>query len=135
MIRWFPLALGFVVFGACSSGSSSGSGGSGGSTGGTSGSGGGGVPATTPLTYKVCDETKRLGGVTVELKRNPGSTPFTAISGGVKTPIDPTAVSEELAKDGDCRQMVGRMLVCNTPCAAGKVCAGSNMCVDSPTTQ
>jgi hypothetical protein len=77
----------------------------------------------------------RVGGFVVDLKRNPGSTPFTAISGGVKGGVDPNAIWEETAKDGDCRLMAGRMLVCTTPCPGGKVCAGSNMCIDEPLTQ
>jgi hypothetical protein len=40
-----------------------------------------------------------------------------------------------MAKEGDCRLLVGRMLVCTTPCTGGKICAGSNMCVDEPVSQ
>jgi hypothetical protein len=143
-MNWFRLALGLSFVVACSSGSSPGGGsggtgggpaGTGGTTVGTGGAGGVGVAATTPQAYKTCDQTNRVGGFVVDLKSNAGSTPFTAISGGAKGGVDPTAIWEEAAKDGDCRLMVGRMLVCNTPCPGGKLCAGSNMCIDEPLTQ
>jgi hypothetical protein len=113
----------------------SGAGGTGAGGSGAGGSGAGGSASGALLPYKPCDQATRVGGFAVELKRNEGSTPFTALSGGVKNAVDPTAVWQELAKEGDCRVQIGRMLVCNTPCAAGKICAGSNMCVDEPATQ
>src|SRR5262249_25371086 len=108
-------------------------GGTGGSGAGTGGTGGGGTPSTTPQAYKTCDATNRVGGFVVDLKRNPDSTPFTAISGGVRSGVDPTLIWQELAKDGDCRVMVGPK--CSPPCPAGKACGGTNMCLDEPLTQ
>jgi len=134
MNRWFPVALGLSSVVACSSGSSPGgaAGGTGGGLTGTGGSGGVGVEATTPQAYKACDQTNRLGGFVVDLESNAGSTPFSQIAGGVKGGVDPTAAWDEMAKDGDCRLMTGRMLVCNTPCTGEQTCAGSNMCIDQP---
>src|SRR3954466_1022015 len=126
------LAPGFVIFVvACSSGSSSGTGGSGGSPAGT---GGTGVPAATALAYKPCDQAMRLGGLSVELKRNEGSTPYTAVTGAVKNAADPGAAWRELMKDGDCRLLVGAP-PCSAACESGKVCNGANACVAEPLTQ
>jgi len=75
----------------------------------------------------------RVGGFSVELKRNEGSTPYTAIQGGVQNAVDPTAVWDVKEKNGDCSLMLGRLLACNPDCAVGKKCAGSNMCIDAPT--
>jgi hypothetical protein len=134
MIRWSPLALGFFVV-ACSSGSG-GTGGTGGAVAGTGGSGGGGTPQAAPLPYKQCAETARLGGFSVELKRNEGSTPYTAIGGAVKDSIDPGDVWQELAKEGDCRVMIGRVLVCTPQCAPlTQICAGNNSCIAAPVSQ
>jgi hypothetical protein len=130
MNRWSLFAFGLVV--ACSSGSSSGTGGSGETPAGTGG--GGGVPATTALPYKPCDQAARVGGISVELKRNEGSTPFTNVSGGVKNAADPTAVWRETMKDGDCRLLVGPS-PCSVACPSGKLCDGANACVDEPLTQ
>ena len=132
MIRQAPLVLGFVVFGvACSSGAGSGTGGSGGGTGGS----GGAAVAATQLAYKPCDQTKQVGGIAVELRRAMnGGAAFTAFTGGVKSGVNPEAVWQELAKDGDCRVMVGPK-PCSTACPSGKVCGGSNMCVDEPLLQ
>jgi hypothetical protein len=133
MIRQVPLVLGFVAFGfACSSGSGSGTGGSGGdgATGGSGGSAAGG----TPLAYKPCDLAARLGGFSVQLVRNEGSTPFTDVTGAVKGAVDPTAVWREMAKEGDCRMMIGPA-PCSVACASGKVCGGASTCVDEPLTQ
>jgi hypothetical protein len=91
--------------------------------------------AAAPLAYKPCDQANRAGGFVVEMRSNAGSTPFTRVGGGVRNGINPADVWNELAKEGDCRLLVGRMLVCTTPCAVGKVCAGSNMCVDEPLLQ
>jgi hypothetical protein len=144
MIRWSLVAIGLFAVGlGCSSGSDGkvsggtggvGTGGAAAGTGGSGGSGGGGGTAAA-LTYKPCDQAMRAGTFTIDLKRNEGSQPFTAFQGGVKNGIDPERVWQQLAQEGDCRLLVGRMLVCNTPCTGGKICAGSNMCVDEPTTQ
>src|SRR5687768_10380531 len=125
MLRRSLIALGLFAGLACSSGGGGSTGGNGGGGTPTGGAGGGGM-AAAPLAYKPCDQAMRAGGFSVELKSNAGSTPFTQIGGGVKNAIEPSAVWQELAKDGDCRLMVGPMLVCNTPCAGGKICAGSN---------
>src|SRR5688572_138364 len=91
--------------------------------------------AAAPLAYKPCDQAMRVGGFSVELKSNMGSSPYTQVGGAIKNGIEPSAVWQEAAKDGDCKLMVGRMLVCNPLCADGKMCAGSNMCIDEPASQ
>jgi hypothetical protein len=131
------LAFGLLACLACSSSSdpaaSGGGGGSGAGAGGAGGSGGGGSTGT--LAYKPCDPNNRAGLFSVSLVQSDDTPSFTAFQGGVKNGIDPTRAWDESAKEGDCRVLKGRMLVCSTPCAVGKVCAGSNMCVDEPTTQ
>jgi hypothetical protein len=134
MIRWSLLSLGILALAmACSSGSSSGTGGGTGGTG-TGGAGGGGAPAGPPLAYTPCDQARRVGGFSVELKRNEGSTPFTAVNGGVKNAVDPSAVWQQIDKDGDCRLLIGPN-PCAMSCPNGKVCSGANTCVDEPLTQ
>jgi hypothetical protein len=138
MIRSPRLALGLLLATLACSSSSDGPaapGGSGGSNAGTGGAGGSGGGSGAALAYKPCDPNARAGLFSVTLKNEAGATAFTAVSGGVKSGVDPTRAWDETAKEGDCRVLVGRMLVCNTPCAAGKLCAGSNMCIDEPTTQ
>src|SRR4051812_39073022 len=135
MIRWSALALGFTFAVACSSGSSSG-GGTGGSGAGTGGTGGGGTPSTTPLAYKPCSEAARLGGITVALISNGDSTPFTAVTRGVRNKVDPGELWDELAKEGGCRLMAGKMAVCHTACTGEQTCdPNMKTCIDQPKLQ
>jgi hypothetical protein len=135
MIRRSLLVLGLFAV-ACSSASTGGTGGEGGG-GGTGGGGGGGTGGVAaPLAYKPCDRASRLGGFSVSLKPNEGSTPFTAIGGGVKNAVDAMeATWHELAKDGDCRLITGKNLVCSQTCPDGQMCAGDNKCAAEPLTQ
>jgi hypothetical protein len=60
--------------------------------------------------------------------------PYTQVGGAVKSAVDPSKVWQEIARNGDCRLLVDPP-VCSTSCASGKVCGGSNMCVDEPLSQ
>jgi hypothetical protein len=131
MIRRSLSMLGLCAV-ACSSGSSPDGTGGGGGAGGSGGAGG----TVEALAYKPCERASRAGGFSVNLKLNEGSIPFTNISGGVKNAVDPMEASwHELAKDGDCRLLTGKILVCNQACADGQTCAGDNKCVPEPLTQ
>jgi hypothetical protein len=131
MIRRSLSILGLCAV-ACSSASSPDGTGGGGGAGGSGGAGG----TVEALAYKPCDRAMRVGGFTVELRANVGSSPLTNVSGGVKNAVDPLEASwHELAKDGDCRVLTGKVLVCNPECAGSQTCAGDNKCVAEPVTQ
>jgi hypothetical protein len=136
MIRRSLVALALFAGLACSSGGGgmATTGGTGGGSTPTGGTGGGGT--ASPLAYKPCDPAARVGGFAVVLKHVEGFTPFTAVEGSVRNAVDPTEAWVEMAKEGECRLMVGPMLVCNTPqCAAEQVCAGANKCIPAPASQ
>lgn len=92
----------------------------------SSGGGGAGVP------YAPCGDETRVGSFIVDLKPElNGAPPYAQVNGVVRDGVDPKDVWDEIARDGDCRVLVGPELACAPACGAGMVCR-SGACASAP---
>lgn len=88
-----------------------------------------GVPASSgALSYRPCDQARRVGGFAVNLLDG-----YTAVQGSVKDAVVPTDVREVKGQAGVCRHLAGRNLVCDPGCGASQTCSDSRRCIATPT--
>jgi hypothetical protein len=93
------------------------------------------APPDAPPPYRPCDQAARVGGFEIRLVDPGYHPPFTGISGVVHNAVDPWTVWTEVAAEGECQVMVGRMLRCDPPCGFRRICAPGNSCILEPSSQ
>jgi hypothetical protein len=90
--------------------------------------------ADDPSSYQPCNPATRVGGFEIGLFDRPGDA-FTQIRGAVRNLVEPASVWLEVAREGECRVIAGRSLVCQQACPSDQTCTGENTCVDEPRSQ
>ncbi len=80
-----------------------------------------------PPSGLTCADAERLGSFRVYLAGD-----RTIAAGAISDAVPPVVLTEVLQSDAGCELIAPRNLFCSESCGSGRMCAGDDVCVDSP---